>query len=74
MNLCTGAQRAEMFGLAGCAGEDNVCAIEQSFDRVTMEKLDDEILVHDRPESPDLVKHDNQTTARFGFPVDQRAD
>src|ERR1700730_5700347 len=63
-----------MFRLTQCARKDNVCAIQQLFNRATMEKLHDEVLVQDRPETPDLMKHDNQKTAGFVFPVDQRAD
>src|SRR4029077_20909799 len=63
-----------MSRLTQCARKDNVCAIQQLFDRAAMEKLHDEVLVQDWPETPNLMKHDNQKTARFGFAVDQGAN
>ena len=58
-----------MFRLTGGACEDNVRQLQQPAQITTMEKLQNAILIPNRPERPNLVKHDNERTARPPFPL-----
>ena len=63
-----------MFCLAGRAGENHVRYPQQSAESAAMKLLRDIVLVPDRPEGPNLVKHDHENALRMLFPIEQPID
>src|SRR5215831_9815355 len=58
-----------MFCLANGTGENHVGHSQQPTEVTAVEMLQDTILIPDRPERPNLVKHDNERTVAMPFPL-----
>src|ERR1700737_2720133 len=66
-------QTAQMLRLSGSGCKSGIAHPEQLLESASMKLLDDEIFVCERPECPDLVKHDNQAAGTALFPIDESA-